>query len=113
MNRRTFVSSLTLGLLAAPLAAEAQPLDKVRRIGYLDGASSSTNPDRQWSVPAVPDRGDPPASRPRHDQDPGARPSLGRQHFQRSGAHTGTADSHGGLYDRDAGRPALDPDGTA
>jgi putative ABC transport system substrate-binding protein len=45
MDRRAFIGTLAGGLLAAPLAAEAQPLDKVRRIGYLDGASSSTNPE--------------------------------------------------------------------
>jgi len=45
MNRRGFVGTLAGGLLAVPLAAGAQPLDKVRRIGYLDGASSSTNPE--------------------------------------------------------------------
>ncbi len=35
MDRRTFISSLTLGLLAAPLAAEAQPAGKVYRIGVF------------------------------------------------------------------------------
>jgi len=35
MNRRTFISGVTLGLLAAPLAAVAQPAGKVVRIGYL------------------------------------------------------------------------------
>ena len=35
MDRRTFVSSVTLGLLAAPLAAEAQLAGKVWRIGVL------------------------------------------------------------------------------
>jgi len=35
MDRRTFISSVTLGLLAAPLAAEAQQADKVWRIGML------------------------------------------------------------------------------
>jgi hypothetical protein len=34
MDRRTFISSATLGLLAAPLAAEAQPAAKVYRIGF-------------------------------------------------------------------------------
>jgi putative ABC transport system substrate-binding protein len=45
VDRRGFVLAIAGGLLAAPLAAEAQPLDKVRRIGYLDGASPSTNPE--------------------------------------------------------------------
>src|SRR5712692_10821506 len=39
MNRRTFLFGLTLGTLAAPLAAEAQQAGKVYRIGYLTAAS--------------------------------------------------------------------------
>jgi putative tryptophan/tyrosine transport system substrate-binding protein len=35
VDRRTFLSALTGGLLAAPLAAEAQQAAKVPRIGYL------------------------------------------------------------------------------
>jgi putative tryptophan/tyrosine transport system substrate-binding protein len=35
MDRRTFLSTVGLGLLTAPLAAEAQPAAKVARIGYL------------------------------------------------------------------------------
>src|ERR1700730_9925515 len=35
MERRTFLGVLTGGLLAAPLAAEAQQSGKVWRIGYL------------------------------------------------------------------------------
>jgi len=35
MDRRTFLCGLTLGTLAAPLAAEAQPAVKVARIGFL------------------------------------------------------------------------------
>jgi putative ABC transport system substrate-binding protein len=35
MERRVFISSLAGGLLAAPLAASAQPAGKVPRIGYL------------------------------------------------------------------------------
>ncbi len=35
MDRRTFLSGVTLGLLAAPLAAEAQPAEKVWRIGVI------------------------------------------------------------------------------
>jgi hypothetical protein len=33
MERRTFMSSVTLGLLAAPLAAKAQQTGKVYRVG--------------------------------------------------------------------------------
>jgi putative tryptophan/tyrosine transport system substrate-binding protein len=43
MNRRSFVGTLGLGLLAAPLAAEAQQAGKVRRIGYLDQGSAARN----------------------------------------------------------------------
>jgi hypothetical protein len=35
ITRRDFIGTLTGGLLAAPLAAEAQPAAKVPRIGYL------------------------------------------------------------------------------
>src|SRR5215510_5280269 len=35
MKRRAFIASLTGGLLAAPLAAEAQQAAKISRIGYL------------------------------------------------------------------------------
>lgn len=41
LDRRTFISTVTLGLLAAPLAAVAQPARKVVRIGFLSPASSS------------------------------------------------------------------------
>ena len=35
ISRRTFLATVTGGLLAAPLAAEAQPAGKVPRIGYI------------------------------------------------------------------------------
>src|SRR6266446_7733198 len=35
MDRRTFMSGVTLGLLAAPFAAEAQQTGKVYRVGVL------------------------------------------------------------------------------
>jgi ABC-type uncharacterized transport system substrate-binding protein len=41
MNRRAFIGTLAGGLLAAPLAAEAQPPANVPRIGYLNPGSSS------------------------------------------------------------------------
>ena len=37
MDRRAFISSVTLALFAAPLAAKAQPAEKVYRIGVLAG----------------------------------------------------------------------------
>jgi len=41
MDRRTFLSSLTLGLLAAPRTAEGQQAEKVYRIGFLGAGSPS------------------------------------------------------------------------
>jgi putative ABC transport system substrate-binding protein len=41
MKRRTFISGITFGLLAAPLAAGAKQPGKVWRIGYLSVFSSS------------------------------------------------------------------------
>jgi hypothetical protein len=35
MDRRAFIGTLAGGLLVAPLAAEAQPTEKVARIGFL------------------------------------------------------------------------------
>jgi hypothetical protein len=35
MDRRTFIGTVASGLLAAPLAAEAQQAAKVARIGFL------------------------------------------------------------------------------
>jgi putative ABC transport system substrate-binding protein len=43
MERRSFMAMLTGGLLAAPLAAEAQPAGKVYRIGMLETRSSKLN----------------------------------------------------------------------
>jgi putative ABC transport system substrate-binding protein len=42
MDRRTFVGTLTLSLLAAPLAAEAEQAGKVYRVGYLTVPSRET-----------------------------------------------------------------------
>jgi putative ABC transport system substrate-binding protein len=41
MNRRAFVRSAAIGLLAAPLAAEAQQAGRVYRIGFLGGGAPS------------------------------------------------------------------------
>jgi putative ABC transport system substrate-binding protein len=41
MERRTFLATFAGGLLAAPLAAEGQPREKVPRVGYLSPGSSS------------------------------------------------------------------------
>ena len=45
MVRRAFISGITLGLLAAPLAGEAQEAAKIARIGYLT-ADLAANPHR-------------------------------------------------------------------
>src|SRR5260370_42639239 len=44
MNRRTFLGTLTGGLLAAPLVAEAQESTKVARVGIL-GAGPTPSPE--------------------------------------------------------------------
>jgi len=46
MTRRTFLCGLTLGALAAPLGAEAQPEGKIYRIGFLGPPSASTHATR-------------------------------------------------------------------
>jgi len=43
MERRTFLGMIAGSLLAAPLAAEAQPAGKVYRIGMLERTSPATN----------------------------------------------------------------------
>jgi hypothetical protein len=35
IDRRTFIASMTGGLLATPLAAKAQQVGKMPRVGYL------------------------------------------------------------------------------
>ena len=47
MNRRAFISGVTLSLLAAPFAAEAQQPAKVTRIGFLATTNLATNPHLQ------------------------------------------------------------------
>lgn len=44
MERRTFISGIVVGLLAAPLAGNAQQPTKVARIGWLGVLSPSDNP---------------------------------------------------------------------
>jgi hypothetical protein len=44
MDRRAFISGITGGFLAAPLAAQAQLAGKVRR-GYRSGFSSKSRTD--------------------------------------------------------------------
>src|SRR5262249_6340964 len=44
MDRRTFLSTLGVGVLAAPLAAEAQPTSKTFKVGLLATLRPSGNP---------------------------------------------------------------------
>jgi putative ABC transport system substrate-binding protein len=44
MDRRAFIETLAVGLLAAPLAADAQPASGIHRIGYLAGGSAAATP---------------------------------------------------------------------
>ena len=48
IDRRAFISVITGGLLAAPLAAEAQQVGKVSRIGVFTGAAPSPAWDGLW-----------------------------------------------------------------
>jgi putative tryptophan/tyrosine transport system substrate-binding protein len=48
MDRRAFIGTLTGGLLAAPLAAEAQPAGKVPRVGFLAASSASDAANARW-----------------------------------------------------------------
>ena len=50
MNRRSFIGTLGLGLLAAPLAVEAQRAGEVYRIGTL-AAGSVPSPEIARRVP--------------------------------------------------------------
>ena len=43
MERRTFLGVIAGGLLAAPLAAEAQPAAKVPHVGYVTSSGRSVN----------------------------------------------------------------------
>ena len=48
MDRRTFVGTLAGGLLAGPLAAGAQPVGRMWRIGYLSLVSEKLVQYRPW-----------------------------------------------------------------
>jgi hypothetical protein len=50
IDRRVFISGMTLGLLAAPLAAEAQQAAKVARIGYLSTNLAANPPTHEAFV---------------------------------------------------------------
>jgi|SRR5262245_14772478 len=55
MNRRTLLYGLGVGLLAAPLAAEAQKAGKIARVGFLS-ESDDPGPERPDSVRPFPVR---------------------------------------------------------
>ena len=58
MDRRAFLGTLAGGLLAAPLAAEAQPTGKVWRIGRLaNGTSQTAQPENQKFLQGLRDLG--------------------------------------------------------
>jgi putative ABC transport system substrate-binding protein len=44
VDRRTFISGMTVGLLAAPRAVEAQSAGNVYRVGYLSATSKTSSP---------------------------------------------------------------------
>jgi putative ABC transport system substrate-binding protein len=50
MERRAFIVAMTGGLLAAPLAAEAQPAGKVYRIGLLEFSVPDTARQALWTA---------------------------------------------------------------
>ncbi len=45
IDRRTFLCGITLGTLSAPLAAEAQQAEKIRRVGFLGPAAERVYTD--------------------------------------------------------------------
>ena len=49
MDRRSFISTVAGVLLAAPLGAEAQPAEKVYRVGYL-GMFPESYPNPNWDA---------------------------------------------------------------
>jgi len=53
LGRLEFISSFALGILAAPLAAEAQQGRKVYRIGVLDGGSRQLAVSARLLPPAL------------------------------------------------------------
>jgi len=49
-DRRAFLSGLALSMLAAALAAEAQPAGAARRIGYISNVQSSSLTESWWEA---------------------------------------------------------------
>jgi ABC-type uncharacterized transport system substrate-binding protein len=50
VTRRTFIGTLTGGLLATPLAAAAEPAGKVYRVGILGDKASDSNETHLWQT---------------------------------------------------------------
>jgi putative ABC transport system substrate-binding protein len=50
MDRRAFIGTLAGGLLAVPLAADAQQAGKVWRIGLLDYSASNPSSEARWEA---------------------------------------------------------------
>jgi len=50
IDRRTFLATIAGSLLAAPLAAEAQPAGKVYRIGIFGERASDPSEARLWQA---------------------------------------------------------------
>jgi putative ABC transport system substrate-binding protein len=50
MNRRKFIGTVTGGLLAAPLAAEAQTAGRVHRVGYLSGGAGQSDDELERAL---------------------------------------------------------------
>jgi putative ABC transport system substrate-binding protein len=57
MDRRAFISGITLAFLSAPLAAGAQPAGKVPRIGFISTTSPGTAPATEAFVLGLRDLG--------------------------------------------------------
>jgi len=54
MDRRTFLSGITAGLLAAPLAAEGQQARRVARIGFLNNGAPPSSEELMKAIAASP-----------------------------------------------------------
>jgi len=48
IERRTFLGVITVGLLAAPLAVEAEQAGRLPKLGYLSNSSGQSEPDRAF-----------------------------------------------------------------
>ena len=51
MDRRSFISTVAGALLAAPIGAEAQPAEKVYRVGFLAAGTFCSDAAFAWIDP--------------------------------------------------------------